>query len=107
MDTGQLAALNEDGKQFPIPTFNRVIIEPMDEEYSGQIIIPEGVKGKPSQGRIIAVGAGRRTPDGNRISIEFSPGQIVVFKLYSGDEIKFNGVTYLLVEEDNILAVLS
>lgn len=104
---------------FPQPTFHRVIIKEMDDEYVGKILIPESVRSQPSQGKIVAVGPGRRTPEGNRVKMEFIPGQIVVFNRFSGTEIKVkeeiveNGERrsiqnkYVIVPEDEIICVLN
>ncbi|MFI5222628.1 MAG: co-chaperone GroES [Nitrospirales bacterium] len=105
MEDGKLVALNE-GLTFPTPTFHRVIIEPMEEVVSSILHIPEGAKGKPTQGRIRAVGPGRWSDAGTRVPCEFKAGQIVVFRQFAGEELKFDGKTYLLVPEDEVIAVL-
>jgi chaperonin GroES len=85
------------------PIADRVIIKPApaDEKTKGGIIIPDTAKEKPQRGEVIAVGPGK---DGNLMSV--TPGDIVLYGKYSGQEINYEGVDYLIMREEEILVVL-
>jgi chaperonin GroES len=73
----------------------------------GSIIIPDSAKEKPHQGEVIAVGKGRRLSTGECGAIDVKPGDRVLFGKYSGSETKAGEDEYLVLREDEILAVLS
>ena len=79
----------------------------MEEKTSGGIIIPDTAKEKPQEGKVIAAGPGRRSRDGNRISMEVKQGDQVMFGKYSGTEIKIDGVDHIIMKEDEILCITS
>jgi chaperonin GroES len=88
------------------PLGNRIVIEPLegdDQLSSGGIFIPDSAKEKPQDGTIVAVGPGRLTDEGNRVPMEVSVGDVVVYSKYAGTEYKENGIEYLIVREDDIL----
>tara|TARA_B100000686_G_C15883264_1_gene522058 strand:+ start:74 stop:373 length:300 start_codon:yes stop_codon:yes gene_type:complete len=88
------------------PLGNRVVIEPLegDEQMSsGGIYIPDTAKEKPQEGKIVAVGPGRITDDGNRVPMELAVGDIVVYSKYAGTEYKEGDIEYLVLREDDIL----
>jgi len=88
------------------PLGNRIVIEPLegdDQLSSGGIFIPDTAKEKPQDGTIVAVGPGRLTDEGNRVPMEVSVGDVVVYSKYAGTEYKENGIEYLIVREDDIL----
>ncbi len=92
------------------PVGDRVLIKPLSQEEgvttSFGIIIPETAKEKPEQGRVVAVGEGKRGDDGKLIPLSVKVGDKVMFSKYGYDEIKVNGVEYFIVREESILAVL-
>ncbi len=91
------------------PLGGRVLIKPLEEEdvTSSGLIIPETAdKEKPQQGVIVAVGTGKRAEDGTVISFTVKAGDTVMFKKYSPDEVEVDGVEYLVIDEDDILAVI-
>ncbi len=90
------------------PLGNRVLIEPIeqDEVTAGGIVLPDTAKEKPQQGMILAVGPGGRDEDGERIPMDVSKGDKVLFAKYSGTEIKVDGKKYLILREDDILAIV-
>jgi len=91
------------------PLGDRVIIEPVEEEEvtAGGIILPETAKEKPQQGKIVAVGPGRRDEEGNRIPMDVEVGQRVLFAKYAGTEVKLGEDEKVLVlKESDILAVV-
>jgi len=85
------------------PIADRVIIKPApaEEKTKGGIIIPDTAKEKPQRGEVIAVGPGK---DGNLMTVQV--GDIVLYGKYSGQEIHYEGVDYLIMREDDILCVV-
>jgi len=90
------------------PLHDRIIVQRLDEgeQKIGGIIIPDSAKEKPQQGKILAVGDGKVTEDGTRIAMDVRPGNIILFGKYSGQDIKIDGEDYLIVKEDEVLAVI-
>ena len=90
------------------PLHDRIIVQRLDEgeQKIGGIIIPDSAKEKPMQGKVLAVGDGRMTEDGKRIPLDVKPGNLILFGKYSGQEIKLDGTEYLIVKEDEVLAVI-
>jgi chaperonin GroES len=90
------------------PLHDRIIVRRLDEgeQKIGGIIIPDSAKEKPQQGKILAVGDGKVTEDGNRIAMDVRPGNVILFGKYSGQDIKIDGEDYLIVKEDEVLAVI-
>ena len=90
------------------PLHDRIIVQRLDEgeQKIGGIIIPDSAKEKPQQGKVLAVGDGRITEDGKRIPLDVVPGNLILFGKYSGQEIKLDGEEYLIVKEDEVLAVI-
>ena len=90
------------------PLHDRIIVERIeeDEQRVGGIIIPDTAKEKPQQGKVIAVGKGKVEKDGKITPLDVKEGDTVLFGKYSGQEIKIDGEEYLIMREDEILAVL-
>jgi chaperonin GroES len=94
------------------PLGDRVLIKPLSEEERGRklpsgIIIPDTVdKEKPEQGRVVAVGPGRRSDEGELVPISVKIGDTVIFSKYGYDEVKIGDEEYLIVSENNILAII-
>ena len=90
------------------PLGDRVLVKPLEakEVKKGGIIIPDTVKEKPQEGEIIALGTGRITDEGKKISMEVKIGEKILFKKYGGDEIKIGDVEHKILERDDILAVI-
>jgi chaperonin GroES len=90
------------------PLHDRLIIQTMKEEEitKGGIIIPDTAKEKPVEGKVIAVGAGRIKKDGTKIPLEIKKGDLVLYAKYGGTEIKMDGEDYLVMKEDDILAII-
>ncbi|GAB6096855.1 co-chaperone GroES [Desulfatiferula olefinivorans] len=91
------------------PLNDRVIVKRMDEETktAGGIIIPDTAKEKPQQGKVTAVGPGRRDENGNRIPMDVKEGDTVLFSKYAGTEIKIDGEEHMFMREEDILAVIN
>ena len=90
------------------PLHDRIIVQRLDEgeQQIGGIIIPDSAKEKPQQGKVLAVGEGRITDEGKRIPLDIAAGNLILFGKYSGQEIKLDGAEYLIVKEDEVLAVI-
>ena len=90
------------------PLHDRIIVQRLDEgeQKIGGIIIPDSAKEKPMQGKVLAVGDGRMTDEGKRIPLDVKAGNLILFGKYSGQEIKLDGTEYLIVKEDEVLAVI-
>ena len=90
------------------PLHDRVIIQRLEEgeQKVGGIIIPDTAKEKPQQGKVIAAGNGKTSDDGKRIPLDVSAGDTILFGKYSGQEIKLDGEEYLIMREDEVLAII-
>jgi len=90
------------------PLGDRILVERIEEEETkkGGIILPDTAKEKPQQGKVIAVGPGRFDEKGNRIPMEVKKGDYVLFGKYSGQEIKIGDEEYLIMREDDVLAIV-
>jgi len=90
------------------PLADRVLIEPIEAETKtqGGIFIPDNAKEKPMQGIVKAVGAGRKSDKGEIITMELKAGDKVLYGKYSGTEVTVDGINYLIVKENDILAIL-
>jgi len=89
------------------PLADRVIVAPMEQEtVKGGIIIPDTAKEKPQQGKVVAVGPGRLSENGERLVPEVKAGDVVLFGKYSGTEIEVDSKDLLILRESDILAVL-
>jgi len=89
------------------PLGDRVIVKAMTQETSKSgIIIPDTAKEKPQQGKVVAVGPGRLSENGERLTPEVKEGDLVLFGKYSGTEIEVDSSELLILRESDILAVL-
>ena len=90
------------------PLHDRIIVQRIEEgeQKIGGIIIPDTAKEKPQQGKVIAAGSGKTKDDGKRIALDVKAGDTILFGKYSGQEIKLDGDEYLIMREDEVLAVL-
>jgi len=90
------------------PLHDRILVLRIEEgeQVIGGIIIPDTAKEKPQQGKVIAVGNGKTKDDGTRIPLDVKADDTILFGKYSGQEIKLDGEEYLIMREDEVLAVL-
>lgn len=90
------------------PLHDQVLLIRQDSEQktAGGIIIPDSAKEKPLEGKLVAVGPGKRDRDGNRVPMEVREGDRVLFGRYAGTEIKIDGVEHLMMKADDILGVI-
>ena len=91
------------------PLQDRVILKRIEDQETvrGGIIIPDSAKEKQQEGKVVAVGSGKRLEDGTVLPLEVKAGDRVLFGKYSGTEIKLDGEEYLIVKEDEILGITS
>ena len=89
------------------PLHDRILVQRLDEgeQKIGGIIIPDTAKEKPQQGKVIAAGNGKSKDDGKRIPLDVKAGDTILFGKYSGQEIKLDGQEYLIMKEDEVLAI--
>src|SRR5437870_8057346 len=90
------------------PLHDRIIVQRLDEgeQRVGGIIIPDTAKEKPQQGKVIAAGNGKTNDEGKRIPLDVSAGDTILFGEYSGQEIMLDGEDYLIMREDEVLAIV-
>lgn len=90
------------------PLNDKILIErsKADEKTKGGIILPDTSKEKPKEGVVIAVGDGRITDHGERIPFQVKKGDRVIFKSYAGNDVKLDGKEYILMSEEDVLAVI-
>jgi chaperonin GroES len=90
------------------PLADRILVRRLDEPEvkRGGIIIPDTAKEKPQQGEVIATGPGRVADDGKRVALEVKKGDKILIGKYSGTEVKIDGSEYLIMREDDVLAVI-
>ena len=90
------------------PLRENILIKRVEEENrtAGGIILPDTAKEKPSEGKVIAIGEGRVTPDGKVLPMSIKVGDTVLFSKWTGTEIKVDGEPHLIVKEGDILAII-
>lgn len=90
------------------PLSDRVLIKSSEEKEKtkGGIVLPDTAKEKPQEGEIVAVGEGRKTDDGKVIPLSLKVGDKVLYGKYSGTEITVDGDEYLIMREEDVLAVI-
>ncbi len=90
------------------PLGDRMVVKPTEQEEvtSSGIYLPETAKEKPQQGTVISVGPGARDEDGKRIAMDVKVGDIVMYAKYSGTTIKLTGTEYLILKENDVLAIV-
>ena len=90
------------------PIGDRVLVEPnqQEEKTAGGLFIPDTAKEKPSEGKVVAVGAGIYDSNGKRIALDVKVGDRVLFKKWGADEVKLDGKELVILKESDILAVV-
>src|SRR5690625_2726911 len=89
------------------PLGDRVVVKPIEQEETtaGGIVLPDTAKEKPQQGEVLAVGTGKLLDNGERVALDVKVGDKVLYAKYGGTEIKQDGETYLILRENDILAI--
>jgi chaperonin GroES len=90
------------------PLQDRILVERIEEEQktAGGIIIPDTAKEKPVEGRVVAVGRGKVNDDGKIRTLDVKPGDRVMFGKYGGTEVKLESKDYVILREDDVLAIV-
>ncbi len=90
------------------PLHDRLLVERLEEKEvkKGGIIIPDTAKEKPQEARVIAVGNGKVTDEGKKIPLDVKAGDKILFGKYSGSEVKLDDKEYLIMREEDVLAIL-
>ena len=90
------------------PLHDKIVVQRLqeEEEAHGGIIIPDTAKEKPQKGKVVAVGKGKLLENGARRPISLSKGDIVLFAKWGGNEIKIQDHEYLILSEDEVLAII-
>ncbi len=90
------------------PLADRVVVKPLeaDEKTKGGLFVPDTAKERPQQGEIVAVGPGRVSDDGKKIPMEVKVGDRILYGKYTGTEVTYDGVEYLIMRESDIFAIL-
>jgi chaperonin GroES len=91
------------------PLHDRIIVQRLEEDGEqkiGGIIIPDSAKEKPQQGKVIAAGNGKINDDGERVPLDVKAGDLILFGKYTSQEVKLDGEEYLIMREDEVLAII-
>ncbi|GBE13329.1 10 kDa chaperonin [bacterium BMS3Abin13] len=90
------------------PLNDRILVKRLEEEEktAGGIIIPDSAKEKPVEGKVIAVGPGKRNDNGDRVAMDVKEGDRVLFSKYGGTDVKIDGEDYLIMREDDVLGIV-
>ena len=89
------------------PLHDRILVERLEEKEvkKGGIIIPDTAKEKPQEGKVIAVGNGKVNDDGKKVPLDVKAGDKILFGKYSGSEVKIDDKEYLILREEDVLAI--
>jgi chaperonin GroES len=90
------------------PLHDRLIVRRLDqgEQKIGGIIVPDSAKEKPQRGEVVAAGTGKLNDDGKRVPLDVKKGDLILFGKYASQEVKLDGEEYLIMREDEVLAVI-
>ena len=90
------------------PLHDRIIVQRIEEgeQKIGGIIIPDTAKEKPQRGTVMAAGSGKVNTDGRRVPLDVKTGDVILFGKYTSQEVKLDGEEYLIMREDEVLAVI-
>lgn len=90
------------------PIRDNVIIKQFDKvtQSAGGIVIPDGVGEKPCQGKVVAVGTGKILSNGVKLKMDVRVGDVVLFTKFKGSDVKINGEDFVIMKEDQIMAIL-
>jgi chaperonin GroES len=91
------------------PLHDRIIVRRLEEgeQQFGRIIVPDSAKEKPQRGTVLSAGSGKTGENGKRVALDVKAGDQILFGKYSGQEIKLEGDEYLIMKEDDVLAVIT
>lgn len=92
-----------------LPLNDKILVERLEAETKtlGGIVLPDSAQEKPRQGKVLELGEGKILENGKRAAFQVKKGDTVMFSSYAGSEITVNGKEYLIVTEDDLLAIVS
>ena len=90
------------------PLYDRIVVKRIDEKETTRngIVIPDSAQEKPQEGEVMAIGKGKRLEDGKVVALDIKAGDRILFGKYSGNEIKLEGIEYIIMREEDVLGVL-
>ena len=90
------------------PLSDRILVERVaeDEKTKGGLFIPDTAKEKPAEGKVVATGNGRMGEDGKLLAMDVKVGDRVLFSKYGGNEVKIDGIDYVIMRQDDVLGVV-
>lgn len=90
------------------PIGERIVVQREESEATtaGGIVLPDSAQEKPARGTVVAIGTGKLLDDGTRGESQLSKGDHILFSSYAGESVEFDGDEYLLMREDDVLAIL-
>jgi chaperonin GroES len=103
-----MAAAKKNTKIRLQPMGERIVVKRVESEETtaGGIVLPDSAREKPARGTVVAVGSGRLLDDGSRSASQLTEGDMVLFSSYAGENVEIDDVEYLLMREDDVLAVI-
>ena len=90
------------------PLYDRIVVKQIEEQETTRtgIVIPDSAKEKPQEGEVMAIGRGKRLDDSKLVALDVRVGERILFGKYSGNDIKLDGIEYIIMREDDVLGVL-
>jgi chaperonin GroES len=90
------------------PLEDRIVVQPLEAETTtaSGLVIPDSAKEKPQEGKVVAIGPGRVDDNGNRVPIDVTVGDVVIYSKYGGTEVKVGGDEYLVLSARDVLAIV-
>ncbi len=91
------------------PLGDKILLKQLEakEQTKGGIVLPDTVKEKPQEGKIIAVGEGKKSPEGKVVPLSLKAGDKVLYGKYSGTEVVIDGEDYLIIREEDVLGIIA
>ena len=90
------------------PLYDRIVVKRVEEQETTRhgLVIPDSAKEKPQEGEVMAIGRGKRLDDGRVVALDVQIGDRILFGKYTGNDIKLEGLEYIIMREDDVLGVL-
>ncbi|MEO8370570.1 MAG: co-chaperone GroES [Candidatus Solibacter sp.] len=90
------------------PLYDRIVVKRIEEQETTRngIVIPDSAQEKPQEGEVMAIGKGKRLDDGKMVALDVKAGDRILFGKYSGNEVKLDGIEYIIMREDDVLGIL-
>jgi chaperonin GroES len=109
MEFRSMAAATKEKTKFKlVPLGDRIVVqrEVSQEKTSGGIFLPDSAKDRPTRGKVVSIGDGRVLDNGSRSTLQVKVGDLVLFTSYAGENIEINGEEFLMMSENEVLAIL-